>query len=87
MTAGLLGGAVLGAVAPFLNGGLIAPERKRQDLVRIGKALKALDRDEPVDAVQQRAQVGGDAEIGIATTLGRQYFKITVIMSSVPSSR
>eukprot|EP01031_Cornospumella_fuschlensis_P048897 gene48897-59872_t len=59
------GGAMLGAVAPFLNSVLIAPKRQRQHLVGIGEALKALDRDESVDAIEQRAQVGGDAEIGL----------------------
>lgn len=67
-----LRGAMLGAVAPCPHRRLIAPEGERQEFVRIGEALETLDRDEAVDPVQQRTQIGGEPEIGIALALGGQ---------------
>ena len=44
----------------------IAPEGKRENLSLIRQALKALNRDEPVDPLEIGAKRGGDVEIVLA---------------------
>ena len=44
-------------------------------LFGIDQALEPLDRDEAVDAVEQRPEIGGDAEIGIAPPWRRLDFE------------
>src|SRR5690606_5826970 len=62
---------VLLRVAPGLHRLLVAPEGQRKDPARVRQALEELDRDEAVDAIEQRPKVGGDAEIGVAAALRR----------------
>src|SRR3954452_10436095 len=61
-----LGAAVLHRVAPGLHGRLVPPERHRQDLALVGQALETLDRDEAVDGLQDRLEVGREVEIILA---------------------
>src|SRR4051794_20796464 len=61
-----LGTPVLHRVAPGRNGRVVAPERQRQDLALLGQALEPLDRDEAVDGLQDRLQVGREVEISLA---------------------
>src|SRR5215470_18006230 len=55
---------VLGERAPPPDRVLVAKEREREDLPRIGDALKTLDRNEAVDLLEQRFQLGREVEIG-----------------------
>jgi hypothetical protein len=58
-----------GETAPMGDGGLIAPDRQRQQMALAAPAFEALDRDEAVDLHEFRPQRPGDVEI--AVELGR----------------
>jgi hypothetical protein len=47
-----LRGAVVGAGAPGGHRGLVAPERQRQQLARLGQAFKTFDGNEAINALQ-----------------------------------
>src|ERR1700761_1154875 len=66
MAAFRLRAAVGFEIAPRRHGRFVAPEGERDELAGLGEALEALDGDKAFDAVEQRSQVGGDAEIGVA---------------------
>src|SRR5258706_11985232 len=63
--AGGLHAAMLFELAPLRHRFLIPPEREGEDLSGRGQALEALDRDESVAVVEQRAQRGGGVEVRI----------------------
>src|SRR4051812_43469727 len=50
-------------IAPALHGILVAPERQRQQLARVGDALETLDRDEAVDRLELRPQRCGNGQV------------------------
>ena len=52
--------------APVCDGVFVAPEGQREHFAGLREALEALDRDEAVDFVEQRAQFGGDAEVVVS---------------------
>src|SRR5215469_5969948 len=54
---------------------VVAPERQRQDLARIGQALEPLDRDESVHLFERRPQRRGDVEIFLAALLFWPHFE------------
>src|ERR1700761_3185486 len=58
-----LAAAMLGNVAPCLDRRFIAVERQRQELAFLGQALEPFDRDETVDLLQDRPQLGGEVDI------------------------
>lgn len=55
---------VFGCIAPPGYGVLALEKGQREHLARIGKAPEPLDRNEHLDPVQKRPQLGGDIEIG-----------------------
>src|SRR6266404_2956812 len=62
-------------VSPEPHGLFVPPIRKRQDFSRRDKALEPLDRDEPLDLLQLRAQRGCRVEIGVCLTRMRYGFE------------
>src|SRR6266566_2578816 len=55
--------AVARKVAPAPHCFLVAPERKRQELVFVRETREALHRDEPVDFLQLGPQLSGELQI------------------------
>ena len=45
---------------------LVAPKRQRQDLAGLGQTFEAFDRNEPIDLLQQRFELGCEVEIGFS---------------------
>src|SRR6476646_3627809 len=76
-TAAALGLAapVILLVAPVLHRILVAPERQRQELARIGERLKTLDGNEPIDLFQIGLQRRGDVEIVLLPAGGGPYLE------------
>src|SRR6185437_4423293 len=56
-------------VAPRLDRRLVAEDRQRQEFALLAQALEPLHRNEAVDLLQYRLQLGGDVEI-IRAVLG-----------------
>src|SRR5665213_2963501 len=63
---GFLRHPMLRLVAPGLDRVLIAPEGEGQDLAFLGERLEPLDGKEAVHLFQNRPQLGGDVQIGVA---------------------
>ena len=58
-----LDGAMGGSVPPSGDGGLVAPEGKRQELARLDEALVSLDREETIDAVHLGSKRCGKVKV------------------------
>src|SRR5687768_7994264 len=63
--------AVLLQVAPVAHRILVAPERERDEALRVRDALEALDRDEAVELAHLLAQSFGERLVVGETALGR----------------
>src|SRR5436305_14538588 len=64
--------AMLLDIAPLRNALLVAPERNRQYRAGTGQAFEALDRNEPVDPLEQRSQLLRRIEIGVTHSFARR---------------
>jgi hypothetical protein len=71
--------AMRSVVAPGTNRILVAPERQRQQLVRLGQAPKPLDREEAIDALEFWPQRRGQVEIALRSPLRSRTSKMTAI--------
>src|SRR5689334_1858813 len=58
-------------VAPRLDSLFVPPERQRKDLARPAQTLESLNRDEPINLIEQGPQIGGDVEINLFARLVR----------------
>jgi hypothetical protein len=67
--------SMLGCLPPTAYGVLVPEEGERQELARVGEALKPLDRYKPLRPLEHRLELGRNAKISIDLPLGRSNFE------------
>lgn len=70
-SSGCLGFAMAAHVPPSNDGRLVAKERERKHLFRVGQTLETLDGDEPIDLLEDRFQRSRRCQIVVAAARRR----------------